>query len=190
MKFKKITVFALAAAMCFGCFALVACGNNSEQVIREDITTYFDRYKDQVDEATAEIATMARTQGLDQMGVDPDEFAASLLEGFDYTLDGIEINGDKATATVTIVSKSYADLEQKLEEAYNEFTDPSMLQSYAGMTEDQLYDMIGDKLMEALDNTKVDSTTATVVYDKTGNVWNVNQSESTLWTVDSALFQN
>lgn len=75
-------------------------------------------------------------------GIDGVEFMKSYLSGFDYTIDSINVDGDSATAQITLTCKSYTGYLQALQTAVDEVTaDPDAL---AALSNDEINQKIGE----------------------------------------------
>ena len=183
---KKLVSALAAGALVLGAlFMVTGCGPSSEEVIRNAITQEMDSYKNMDDSAMSEIATMAENEGISELGIDDQEFAAAVLDGFDYNIDDITVDGDTATATVTIVSKSYSDFEERITNIINELTDdPSM----AELDSDQIVEVVGERVMQAFDEVSLNTETATIEYKLNGNVWEPVDGDSALADLDSVVF--
>ena len=93
---------ALAATMLTG---LVACGGESaEDVIRKGVTEELESIKNLDQAALDEImaGAGAANAGLEEYGIDMEEFCRTWLDGFDYSVDNVTVDGENATATATI----------------------------------------------------------------------------------------
>lgn len=186
MKLKKIVAALTAGALALGAMGVVVgCGPDNETVIREAIVKEFDTYKNMDDSALSEIATFAEQEGLDELGIDGQEFATAVLDGFDYTVDSVTVNGKDAVAKVTIVSKSYSDFEDKFNAIIDEMTnDPSL----AEMSEEEAVAAVGEKVMQVLDETETITESADVAYVLKGNVWEPAEGDKALANLDSLIF--
>lgn len=180
MKLKKFAAVLAAGVFACSLLALSGCGQDPEELIREGLTEELEGLK-ALDEATLdELMGEADTEALsvfESYGVDAREFVKAYLDGFDYTIEGVEVDGDLASARLTFTCKSFADLESALEDSVMSFaTDPST----ASLTEDELNAKIGELLMAAVAATPVRETDPFVVnYEKTDGVWELTaESES------------
>lgn len=171
-------VRALVATIALGCVALLgACsGVNPEQLIIADLTTNLDLVKNADDETIDAIMSGIDATALEAYGVDGAEFAAALIDGFDYTIDEIDVEGDTATATLTITCKSATTLYGDLERLTTELlSDPAVYT----MTEDELYAKIGELVLEAVNETEPRPITVEVVYTKADGEWAMDDASST-----------
>lgn len=90
---------------------LTGCsGANPEEAVRADLTTNLDQIKN-LDEATInELAEQMGDAGLEDYGIETVDLIASMAEGFDYTINSVTVDGDTATASVTVTCKSATEL--------------------------------------------------------------------------------
>lgn len=113
---KRTSLRALACALCatlalVGGLVLTGCsGANPEEAVRADLTTNLDQIKN-LDEATInELAEQMGDAGLEDYGIETVDLIASMAEGFDYTINSVTVDGDTATASVTVTCKSATEL--------------------------------------------------------------------------------
>ncbi len=159
---KLLVPFMALAAFCL--VVLSACGGPSvEDMIREDLTTQFEEIKSGEDDIIDEIAEGAGSD-FETLGVDPAEFVRSYIDGFDYTINDITVEDATATANVTVSCKSMNDI---LTEFQTQFV--ARLGEYDASTvpsEEGLYAMAGEIMMEATNNAEVKSTDCSFTYSK------------------------
>ena len=102
----KVLVCSIAAVLALGAgLALGACsGPSPEELIREDLTANLDRVKELDDATVEELVDSMGTIGLEDYGIEASDVVTSLLDGFDYTIDGIAVDdeGTSAVASVTV----------------------------------------------------------------------------------------
>lgn len=187
MKLKKMGIAILALTLAvFSLGALAACGPSPEEAIRDAITKEFDSFKN-IDESAVEQVTQSDSGQdiISEFGLTDEEYAALILDGFDYTINSIEVDGSTAKANLTITSKSYSAFEDKLTSAAEEITnDPN----FASMSEDEVMALLPDAFKQSLEDIDVVSEDVTIEYTKEGNVWTPTNSNSALGALDSVVF--
>ena len=133
------TLIACAMAACLG---LVACssGPTDEEVIKEGIASELDPIKNLDDATLDEILSEAGSEFamLESMGIDSKTLVKSYLDGFDYTIDSVEVDGDSAKATLTATCKSFTDASTKAEELAEAFGEQMTDEQLASMTQDDI----------------------------------------------------
>ncbi len=187
--FKK-RLMGIATAFALGCAVLLAgCGGPSaEELIREDVVSFFDTFVHQEGESYDEFVESFRASaGLDEIGVDDDEFLDSYLDGFAYNIDDLTVDGDTATVTITLNCKKMEDtlvlIEEKTAALYE---DPEQLQD---MTDDEINAMIGEMILTSLDETELSETTFSVTYTKLEEGWSIDQDEA-IQGIQTAMLGN
>lgn len=161
-------VAALAATMLAG---LTACGGESaEDVIRKGVTEELESIKNLDQAALDEImaGAGAADAGLDEYGIDMEEFCRTWLEGFDYSVDNVTVDGDNATATVTITCKSLMEGMTIFMDKVTALTDDTEAMS---QSMDELNLQMGTMLMEALGEAPLETNTVDLPYVLNGNTW-------------------
>lgn len=108
---KALTGMLCATLALVGGLVLTGCsGADPEEAVRADLTANFDQLKNLEGDALEEIADGMGNTGLEQYGLENTEVITAMLDGFDYTIDSVAVDGDTATAEVTVTSKSMSEL--------------------------------------------------------------------------------
>lgn len=172
----RVLVCSLAAVLAVTCgLVLTACGGPSdEDAIRQDLTTQLDQVKNADEAVIQELIANADTSSFEQMGVDPAEFIGAMLDGFDYSIDSVSVDGDTATASVTVTCKSMTTMqEDAMNAVYALVDDPSSLM---GMSEDELMELAGQTMMDAIKGSETHQSTYEFTYAKNGDTWTMQDS--------------
>ena len=175
---KKRLLIPIMALAVFCLAVFTACGGPSvEDLIRDDLTTQFDAVKEG-DAELIEALEASAGEDMETLGIDSAEFAGAFLDGFDYSIDDIVVDGDTATATVTVSCKSMTEVMTDFQDQFYDMLnnlDPSSVES-----EDDLYLMAGDLLMDAMSAAEVHETECEFVYNNDGEGnWSADASAST-----------
>ena len=129
---KRILLAPVVAIACMLTLVLGGCGGASaEDLIRENLESYMGEV-DVADEAFVEGLESSAGEDLDQLGITADEFAAAYLDGFGYEIGDITVDGDTATAELTITIKSYTDIMTTFQNDFYDWAysvDPNTLSS-------------------------------------------------------------
>lgn len=186
MKAKRIAIAILTSMLgIFAVIALAGCAASSRDVLQETVQAEFDSYKNQEDAVLEKIAKTAETGGLAELGISPSEFATQVLNGFDYKIDDISIDGSTAFVTVTITSKSSSDFQKRLNEGVEEFVSSA---SSSLLSPEQKSTEIGDIAMNVLENTETVEETIDLEFVLEDNVWVARNTNNTLSGLDSLVF--
>ena len=149
-RFKVLSLSVITAiCMAFGCLVLAGCSSpeDDEAAIKEALTEQFDRLKNLDDATVDEISQAIGSDELSKLGIAPADFAKAYLDGFDYSVQDVKVDGDSATATVTVTCKSLKEFEASLEKVAADYIADS---SNWEKSETQIYQEIGTKVMESL----------------------------------------
>lgn len=181
---KLATVFALivlASAVCaFGCSS-----PDNENAIRNTIVQEFDSYKNMDQAAISKVLKPTENSGLEKLGITGEQYASNVLEGFDYSINDINIDGKTATADVTIVSKSMSDFETK----FNALVDNiEPLSSSSSVNKEDITTTIGECAIEAFKETQLISENVTLQFELRGNTWVSTNASQALGDLDSMVF--
>jgi hypothetical protein len=180
----------LVAAFCaLGVFTLSGCAQKQtdEEVIREQLTTELDSIKNVDSNFVDDFSESINMTQLSVYGIDGTDFMQAYLNGFDYSIDDISVEGDQATATVTLTCKSYSGYQNALEDAVTKITEnPEELTT---MTEDDINKKIGEIVIGSLENVDLAQTTPIEIkYTKENDTW--EPASSTSGDIASALMTN
>ena len=104
-----IVTLAALLALSIGMVGLAGCssGTSDEDAIRASLSSELDSIKNIDDAFVNEFSESIDMSQLSVYGIDGVEFMKSYLSGFDYTIDSINVDGDSATAQITLTCKSY-----------------------------------------------------------------------------------
>ena len=158
-----------ACVMVFGLTALAGCGANEEEQVRQQVTADLDAIKNLDDAMVQEVVAAAADEGVDEayemFGITTEDVVRAYLDGFDYTIDGVTIDGDTAQVTVTMTMKSEADVTSALETMFNNL-------DMAEVIEAGDFEFLGSHMIDTIN--AVESTPqepVTVEYVKADGAW-------------------
>lgn len=172
---KKVLVPLAMIVVC--CLAMLAgCGPSTEDMIRNDLTSQFDDIKNDSSDIADEVAESAG-EDFATIGVDAKAFATAYLEGFDYAINDVTVDGDTATADVTVTCKSLNSILNAFQTSF-----AAKLNSYDAEslpTEDELNQLAGQLLMEATEAAEPRETACSFTYTKDDDgTWEADESAS------------
>ena len=171
MKIKKVLVAVAACAMlAFSLCALTACADNSKELITESLEQELDSLKNPDEATISSLSSGLPSSSLSQLGLTSDELIRALLDGFDGTVDSVEVNGKNAEAVVTISCKDFSQLEDSIEEVTDSMTDdPSQFQN---MSSSEISAWAGEQIMAKINELPVVAHDPTTIeYVLNGNTW-------------------
>lgn len=167
---------ALLTAAC--AVALTACGGPSpEEAATAAVTETLDAYKNREGETWEEFVAKAESQestaDLIALGVDPEEVLDTLLDGFDYEINGTTVDDDAATVDVTLTTKQLSSVgEEDVQAAYAEIlSNPDLL----SMSEEELQKEGVDLVMGLIEDAQVGDTDVEIECTKDGDTWVIDE---------------
>lgn len=170
MRRISLTFIAMTLAAALAALPLAGCAHQTdEEAIESSIAKRLDSYKNPDSTETANFAVRMDIDSLAQYGVSMGDFMRAYLDGFDYAIDDVAIDGDTATATVTIRCKSFSAYEEALARAADEMKqDPA----FATMSTEKLNEAYGSAILDTLAGVEVrEAEPITIVFEKVDNVW-------------------
>lgn len=174
---KRKFAFIPMVVACACAVLLSACGGPSaEELIRTDLESYFGN-SDNAAEEFAENLEKSAGEELDTLGIDENEFTQAYLDGFSYDIGDITVDGDTATAQVTLKIKSMSDIMSAFQTSFTDWAYSLDTETAAGMSEDDLYKQGGQMLLDATRSAEPKENTCDVVY---------NRNSDGDWEMDSA----
>lgn len=116
MRKGAAVLFALLVACC--CMLLAGCAENSEDAVRKAATSELDQIKN-MDAATLEeiAGDSSEFDELSTYGITTTDAYDAIFGEFDYTIEGIKVDGDKATVTAKFTAKDLSQFQSALTEA-------------------------------------------------------------------------
>ena len=175
--------------MSTGCSQEAETPSDPASLVKEELTKGFDQVKNElanIDSAT--LNAMFDSDDLAQfeaMGLDGAEFVKGLLDGFDYEIGDITINGDKAEAAVTLKMK---DLKEWM--GYVESGAVELAMNNPNITQDELMSKMGPLMMDALDQVQgMADIPITVEATETNGEWVVD-SDALSQEVSTAMMNS
>lgn len=175
----RALVCSLAAVLVVACgLVLGGCsGTSAEDAIRQDLTSMLDEAKNLDDATIQELMDSMDTAQLEAYGIDGTELIRSLLDGFDYSINSITVDGDTAVASVSVTCKSATDLYNELGSVTDSLSsDPDFMTLLSD--EDALNARIGELVMEAMDSLKPSTKDLELTYTQTDGEWVMDSSSS------------
>ncbi len=165
----------LAVAISLG---VTGCGNNDKQVIQEGLEDVLDTFKNPTVKSIKKAMTKAGATkdeieyldssfaAIEQIGIVPDDLFHYLFLDFDYKIGDIEVNGDKATAKLSVTTK---DFEAATKAFQTELSSDSIkdemtnIYSKSGNDTTALYKFVFEKLYACIE--KADTKTQDITLD-------------------------
>lgn len=185
----NLVAIAALLLLAIGLVGLTGCSNNQsdEDAIRSSLTSELDSIKNIDDSFVNEFSESIDMSQLSVYGIDGVEFMKSYLSGFDYSIDSINVDGDSATAQITLTCKSYTGYQQALQQAVDEITaDPDAL---AASSNDEINQKIGEIVIGSLDGVELAATQPiTITYTEVDGTW--EPASSTSGDIAAALMTN
>ena len=184
---KKIAAIATCAALAFSMLAFVGCGGESdEDVIRGALTEDLESIK-AVDEAfLTELTANMDASAFATYGIDANDFMKAYLEGFDYTIDSVTVDGDTAKAVVTLTCKSFSAYEAAVDKNTQTAIET---QNVAAMSQAEVNALVGQLMMDSLKDVEVvTADPITLVYENVDDTW--TPTEASKQGISNALLNN
>lgn len=155
-------------------FALTACGPSDEEQVKKAFDDELSTMVNPSDEVISQLASEAESGAsgqLTQMGVNSTDLVKSWLDGYSYEIGDIAVDGDSATAQVTITCKQFLPIATDWSNSLM-----SDVQSKGFTSTDEIYAYAGQTLMSDLDAATPASTEVTFTCQKDGNGWTFPQT--------------
>lgn len=183
---KKAIAAIVACALCAGILAVMpGCGPNDEELIREAVTQRYDAYKNADDAALSSLVTSLENEGLAELGIDETEFVAAIVDGFDYAIDDIAVDGDHAVVTITFAGKSYTELLSSISSITEALaSDPAFLE----LSQEDRLAQAGKMVMDSFDALEVKDETVQLDYELVDGDWREADEQAGLDQIDNILF--
>lgn len=141
-----VAVFAFVVACC--CMLLSGCAENSEEAARNAVTSELDQIKNVDAEAIEQIAGgSTEFQALGAYGITATDAYEAIFSDFDYQIEGVKVDGDKATVEVKFTSKDLSQFQTALVAAAQQATTDGSLN---GLSQQQMNEKIGQLVIDTI----------------------------------------
>ncbi|AEB06167.1 hypothetical protein Corgl_0038 [Coriobacterium glomerans PW2] len=176
MKKRSVFAFAVASLMAALCMvSLSSCGLPvAEGMIARNLSERLDSVK-HADEKITDSMLGDASREFRELNIDPKEFAKSFFEAFDYKIEDIEIDGDTATAHVSINCKQLQSfIGHLVVELGSNIKGYSDMGNYA-----KLKNLMRDSMMKAIKDTETKKTDCTFIYHRGDDgTWNADSDKA------------
>lgn len=180
---RIVSVCFISCILVFAGAVLSACGPDHEQAIRDSLTQELDSIKNLDEAFVADLESASGVSALEEFGIDPKEFFTSYLSGFDYTIDEVAVDGETASATVTLTTKSYTELNDAIQSNLDALVSDDSLYT---LSEEEVYAKIGQTVMDTIDGlSPVQTEPITIAYELIDRTW--TPTEESQAAIDEAL---
>lgn len=169
---KVSRIIAVGLSLILTAGIVTGCGEkvSDEELIREAITEELDSIKNLEDETLEEMGVEDLAEQLEPMGVDGEEFMKTYLDGFDYTVGDIKVDGEKATASITLKIKSFNSINTEMQNVSADMLGSA--DELAEMSEDELMVKMGEVIMGIIEKTELKETEPIEIsYELKDKVW-------------------
>ena len=176
---KRVSLVVLSVLMAFAMmFATVGCGNSDEQVIKKGLTEELNQFKDPNSDVWQKDFKSALSE-FEGYGINSQDLVSAWTDGFKFEIGTITVDGDKATAEVTITCKQFYPAVTAATNALT--SDPSI----SNLSMDEMMVKYTERVITELKQSSPASTTISISCTKVGNTWSVGLSSGS--EVASAL---
>ena len=154
-----LTVSLVAALLVAGCG-----GPSVQELVRQDVQAQLDTLKTGAADAMVQSMEQAAGGDLTQLGVSAKDLANAYLKGFDYKVDGVDVDEEKGTATahVTLSCKSVGGISSAFSTAYQE-----QVKGFSGApTQSDLLKLAGSVMKDAVSQAEPAEKQVDLTYKK------------------------
>lgn len=141
-----VALFALLVACC--CMFLAGCAENSEDAVRNAVTNELDEIKNYDTEAIEEIASgSTEFAALSAYGITATDAYEAIFSDFDYTIEDVKVDGDKATVGIKFTTKDLNKFQSALVTAAQQADADGSLE---GLTQTEMNAKIGELVLNTI----------------------------------------
>lgn len=189
---RSLLAVPFAVVMLCACLVgLAGCqsGPTAEELITQDLQTNFDKFKDPSSDLYAELTAdleSANGDDLEKMGINASDYVASLLDGFDYAVESVDVDEDAGTAqaNVTVTCKSLYRAMEDFGTAAEQYAAQYVADALAaGQTEADeavINQEMGQLFVEAVDGAEIQDNDCVFTYTRDeDNAWSADDSAAT-----------
>ena len=177
---RRLVTVAVAAVVAVGMTVGLSACQNDEELIKSSTKDVLDALKNPTEENLEPYMGDVDQSDLDEMeryGIDPYELMGHVFKHFDYEIKDVEVEGDKATVSLSVTNASVKDAADEVTQEIMEEArqDPDSLSRYQSDQKAFMQYYI-NKVYDALDKaTDTTTTDATLTFHKENNEWEVDE---------------
>jgi hypothetical protein len=164
---KKLVRTGFAALIAIVCalaltLGLTACGSaqSEEDAVKKAVASELDQFKNVSEEAYNAFESAGGEQ-IEAMGIDGKEFIDAWLDGFDYTIGDVAVEGDTATVKVNLTSKNLVGALMNIQSEATTY-----FQENGVSSQDEAYKAIGQLMMDDITNATPESMDVELTLEK------------------------
>jgi hypothetical protein len=170
-KFGKLAIALIVIATMmltiFGCTSI-------ESKIRTSVESEFNELKNPTAEST-ELFLNSGLEELSTLGLNPVEFIQSWLNGFDYQIDSVTVEGNTATVEAQITVKQLGPVVDKSFDKMQEYITVVQTENQ-NVTQADMQEKFGELITDALESAEITTVSVTLVYFNDNNTWTPDAS--------------
>ncbi len=127
---------------------LAGCAENSEDAVRNAVTNELDEIKNYDTEAIEEIASgSTEFAALSAYGITATDAYEAIFSDFDYTIEDVKVDGDKATVGIKFTTKDLNKFQSALVTAAQQADADGSLE---GLTQTEMNAKIGELVLNTI----------------------------------------
>ena len=169
-----------AVALALACPALALSGCSGSGDAEKALTDGIERDMEQLVSLTSETASdlfaSDYTTDLENAGVDPASVYGPLFSDLSYSIDSIEVEGDRATVELTVTNKDLTTAMQNYTATVtNELTTQAGRDALAALDDAELTRHLADVLVQCVEDADLGdvSTSVELAYVRDGGSWDL-----------------
>ena len=172
-----VMVVAVLAVACGLALGACSSGPSAEDIIREDIATNLDDVKNMDDATLDGLARQIGNVGLEEYGIDTGTLITSMIDGFDYSIESVEVEDDTATASVTVTAKSMTEfMNFDYDIMADDIVDAVTSDEIDATDEDAVNAWVGEYIMGMIDDLELVEKDITFTYVNGEDGWELDES--------------
>ncbi len=172
-----VMVVAVLAVACGLALGACSSGPSAEDIIREDIATNLDDVKNMDDATLDGLARQIGSVGLEEYGIDTGTLITSMIDGFDYSIESVEVEDDTATASVTVTAKSMTEfMNFDYDIMADDIVDAVTSGEIDATDEDAVNAWVGEYIMGMIDGLEPVEKDITFTYVNGEDGWELDES--------------
>lgn len=173
--------FALGLALCLG---LCACGKGAvqhEKLVGDSIGAKLDGISTLDSDLAAQLFEgVQRQANLESLGLTAEEFCKAWLSGFSYEVTSVSVDGQEATANVTLRVKDFNEVVAQWMDSLGALTsDPALQKEVGQMSAEQATDVLnknaGELLIAAFNGVDTKKIFVELPCQKSGDSWELSE---------------
>ena len=171
---KCISIITCTSLIALG---LVGCMPNDKEIISKSLDNTFAKMKSLDAEFVNSIENSPSGSDMTELGINSAEFLSAFLEGMSYEIGEIKVDGNTATAQLSVTSKRMSEIITNFDTSSLSYIESVPI---SNLSDEELQTDLTDILFSETKNTLPVTSNHTLDFELSENIWALTESSQKL----------